>query len=1102
MNLPLPAASSAQVALYKRRERQALALLVGQMFFLSLALALLNVAAYTLFLVAFESNELPYVYLAVAGCVSLTSFGLLELQKRWPLARIVPLGLALFGALFLSGWAGLTLSGAPFFSLAMMVAVSLLELTGAILIGGQAGHLLDVRQMKTRYPLVTTGLIAAYIVGGLLVGPLLRLLGEPAHLLLVSAGSTAVALVLALLTARHFGDVLGQVAGRESRPARPSLRWLAQKPYVRRIFAYQLLSAVATQLALFLYFAQAERHYSRAADLARFFGNLNFGRGVAGLLFTGLLAGRLLSRYGLRLGLVANPAGVAVILALMLPAAFWPAAGGLLFWLAVAAYLADLMLTDGMTNTAIKTAYQALPDAEQAAVSTIVEGVGIPLAFGLAGLFLLLVAAVPALSLAAVVALTLAVNLLWTTASLATYRSYAGELLQKLRRRGLRQAPLWLEDSSSLAVIQKLLDSDNLVQVRLALEALAQATPPALENALLRLLAHPGPEMQQEALRRLAGRPFPAALPAVQVLLDSPSSEVRGQALQTLCTLGGKAAVPQVTPYLTDPDPAVRLPALAGLLRDGGADGRQVAWEPLLALTFSPGAAERIQAAQVIGNTGQALLAQLLQKLLADSDPAVRLAALAAAGETKAPELLPAVLDNLAAPTTRPAALEALRAQPDVALETIHRALSGEMVCEPPVLASLVRLAGRQPTPEAARLLLRHLEYPDPDIQSQVLSALHASPFSSQAMAGVDWQPALSRQVAWTGQLRLAAQAAAGGPAKALAPLQRALQQAFRQTRQRLFYLLAFQNRCPALLSVEEHLESGDLRRRALALETLEVNLTKKQKGLILPLVDEDRPPAGPPSPWLNPATMAPEPDGWLAPLLAGTVVGAGNWSRACAIYAVACLKIDEHVALVEAALQAEAAVVRETAAWALRRLAPQRYLVLAAPLHHDPDPQVARLAAYLATTSPGDGVMLLTIERVALLKTVEIFANTPDAALAAVAQVMEEVEVAVGQTFIHEGDIGDCLYVIVEGQVRVHSAGQTIIVLGPGKSVGELAVLDPEPRVASATAVTPTFLFRLDQTAFEAVMADRPEIARDVIQALCRRLREEGRSLVEAQMS
>lgn len=139
---------------------------------------------------------------------------------------------------------------------------------------------------------------------------------------------------------------------------------------------------------------------------------------------------------------------------------------------------------------------------------------------------------------------------------------------------------------------------------------------------------------------------------------------------------------------------------------------------------------------------------------------------------------------------------------------------------------------------------------------------------------------------------------------------------------------------------------------------------------------------------------------------------------------------------------------------------------------------------------------MLLTIERVAFLKTIGIFAETPGHELASVARILEEVELLAGEDLIQEGESGDCLYIVIDGQLRVHSNQRTLQVIGPGIVVGELALLDPEPRAASVTAIEDAFLFRLDREPFEEVMANQPEIAQATIRTLTRRIRELGRVL------
>ena len=133
---------------------------------------------------------------------------------------------------------------------------------------------------------------------------------------------------------------------------------------------------------------------------------------------------------------------------------------------------------------------------------------------------------------------------------------------------------------------------------------------------------------------------------------------------------------------------------------------------------------------------------------------------------------------------------------------------------------------------------------------------------------------------------------------------------------------------------------------------------------------------------------------------------------------------------------------------------------------------------------------MLLTVERVALLRRVGLFAETPDRALAGVAQVVSEVEVAAGETVMQEGAVEDWLYVVVDGQLEVVREDRRATI-GPGEVVGELAVLDPMPRSATVRATTDCLLFRLDKAAFDEVLDERPEVARGVIRELVGRLRE-----------
>lgn len=133
---------------------------------------------------------------------------------------------------------------------------------------------------------------------------------------------------------------------------------------------------------------------------------------------------------------------------------------------------------------------------------------------------------------------------------------------------------------------------------------------------------------------------------------------------------------------------------------------------------------------------------------------------------------------------------------------------------------------------------------------------------------------------------------------------------------------------------------------------------------------------------------------------------------------------------------------------------------------------------------------MSLTIERVLLLKSADVFSEVPEQDLLELAAAVEEIEVRLGEKIIEKGELGSSLYVVVDGKVRVHDGDRELQVLGSREMFGELSVLDPQPRSASVTALEDTLLFRLDERVLYEMMAEHQGLTRGIIQMLCRRLR------------
>lgn len=134
---------------------------------------------------------------------------------------------------------------------------------------------------------------------------------------------------------------------------------------------------------------------------------------------------------------------------------------------------------------------------------------------------------------------------------------------------------------------------------------------------------------------------------------------------------------------------------------------------------------------------------------------------------------------------------------------------------------------------------------------------------------------------------------------------------------------------------------------------------------------------------------------------------------------------------------------------------------------------------------------MYSTLEKTILLKHVELFQSIPARDISHLAQIAREVEIRAGERLFEEGEPGDDMYVISEGQIRIHNReGVEIAVLEKGYVLGEMAILDREPRSASATAIADSILLKINRTEFFELMASRIEIMEGIIQMLTSRLR------------
>jgi CRP-like cAMP-binding protein len=138
------------------------------------------------------------------------------------------------------------------------------------------------------------------------------------------------------------------------------------------------------------------------------------------------------------------------------------------------------------------------------------------------------------------------------------------------------------------------------------------------------------------------------------------------------------------------------------------------------------------------------------------------------------------------------------------------------------------------------------------------------------------------------------------------------------------------------------------------------------------------------------------------------------------------------------------------------------------------------------------------------ILARAGMFQGVEPSAVSALTKQLQSVDFSRGHTVFAEGEPGDRLYIIISGKVKIGrrwpggGRENLLNIAGPSDMFGELSIFDPGPRTSSATTITEVRTVSMDRNALRTWIADRPEIAEQLLRVLARRLRRTNNSLAD----
>ncbi|MBI3734876.1 MAG: cyclic nucleotide-binding domain-containing protein [Chloroflexi bacterium] len=137
------------------------------------------------------------------------------------------------------------------------------------------------------------------------------------------------------------------------------------------------------------------------------------------------------------------------------------------------------------------------------------------------------------------------------------------------------------------------------------------------------------------------------------------------------------------------------------------------------------------------------------------------------------------------------------------------------------------------------------------------------------------------------------------------------------------------------------------------------------------------------------------------------------------------------------------------------------------------------------ASQSPGN---------IEFLRRLTLFSGLPQADLERLCGMSETIAVSPGEFLMKEGEVGDALYIIKDGEFEVTKrSGQQEVFLamrGAGEVLGEMSLLDKSPRSASVRAVQDSHVLQISQDSFQRLLSESATAALEILHTSTKRLR------------
>lgn len=1066
----------------KQDERLIVGILFLHSFLVGLSITFLLSGVNSLFLSNYSAKILPYVYSTTAIVIPLIGFIYQKLRDNFKIENVFKTIIVSLFLIILTLHLLLLFSDYKWVYFALMVFLEISIVYFNIELWGVVGIIFDIRQSKRLMGIIGSGQELAAVLSGFSMPFIVKLLGTENLFFVVEFAIVGI-LILLFTILKIKKSSFKQSRSQKNIIEKHSIFQDFKDRYILLLFLLTILVSVSYYFVDFIFFHEITIKYPNQQELTGFIGIFFAIAGVINFIFTSMAYGLYLARFGILIALLTLPILVSFGVSSILIS--WIFIGSLAFLipLAMVTKLSFSSANASINRPTIKMLYQVFSPTQKLNVQSKIESFIAPITGGVMGIVLMLLTSVFEFTIVDLSMILMCVIVVWIIVVVSIKKEYTKYLLKALSK---RKTGLNVEfDSNTKSVIQRGLKSKYSAEILYALELLERFDKNSFVESIKEFtnnFFHYDKNMQSYLLEQIQIYKIDSLKEHLMYLIDNESDvDKKGKIITTFATLIEDDELDRLRYFLDSTNKIIQKYATIGLIKNAGISGVLIAGEKFNRFLSSIDSQDRIIACEILGEIAIDNFYQPLVKLLDDTNLDVRKAALISTTRIHNSKLWKHIIKNIHLKELHSQCSVALINGQNEALNYIKIEFYKQNISHN-TLIRIIKIIGKIKSDDAKELLLTNLDYLDNDIYFEIINSLSSIEFQANREQSINIKNKITNEIEntfWVMESVLDLQEL-NEPKKVLL---NALKHQIVKNQTRLLNLLSLIYPKDVISKVKFNLQEGDSIKKAYAFELLDNILDTEIKFDVFTILE----------------------DSHLEDKLSKSKIirsnltineriieiskkdtKVSNWVKCALIYTIGSQKIIECSEYLKSAISFRHPMLKESAIWSMAKLNieldDESYL----KIKNDINQNVSNALNYYFKGFK----MLMILEKVMILKSVSIFESTPEEHLVEMINYIEDVNIKKDEIVFQKGDIGTSMYIIVDGEVKVHDGDTVFAILGDRSIFGELAALDPEPRTASITATKDTYLFKLEQKALYELMSENSDISKGIFHVLCTRLR------------